>query len=295
LRKKKKIYRDWTDQESEEEDLPPVLLLAEDRFIQIYSSANHYDEEFILCEDNQMDDLAERAGHNPDEDKTVLNLKNPRIQSSLAQFCLTRPNDLIFSVGRGENALLTMEKFHLRKEYPLCPNKSAYGLYATTEPSLESTPLFYSTDLQLKEGPNHFTPKSKLKIIPASDNLKIALSQKIKFLEEYSISVSSVGASNFDALIHIKKKSTHSEDVGLPNEIILWSRGKNVTILITERVEKSRKSGHVDVIGVLDFNQDNQLDLFIKGDQDGCPYQAVFKGRKEGFERHSIPRRRCRC
>ena len=162
------------------------------------------------------------------------------------------------------------------------------------EPALEEAPFFYSTDVQLPFGQNDFV------VVPAPTNpapeaVSAALNEKVKFLKEYDVRAVSLVGANIDGVIYLKKKQVSLDDVGLPNEMLFWFKEAHVGEMLEEKVRKDGKSGHLKVVGSLDFDQDGRLDLIIQGDQNSCVYRALFKGLENGLQLEETPLVPCSC
>ena len=79
------------------------------------------------------------------------------------------------------------------------------------------------------------------------------------------------------------------------HHIVAWCKTGKCETLWIERVSHKKGSGHVNVIGTLDFNGDGRRDLLLEGDNAGCPYKKIFMGIETGFSPMETPELSCSC
>ena len=275
--------------------MPPQWLLGDEASVELYSAATFKGQANLICNPTELDELIEVSGGKPSEQPYILNFKYPRVRDRLAQTCLARPGDTLMAITPGQNVLVSIEQFFVAFDPPLCPLDSSYSLHAKYEERLPLSPFFISTNTDLKEGSNGFVSRVDMEKVPLREKTREEIRKKVAFAEDYEIEVYDIQAKNCDQIIRLRKKRIQPEDVGLPHEIIFWGKENEISELILERVEKNRNSGHVQLMGILDYNFDENIDLLIEGDQDQCPYKIIFEGRSRGFQAMDVPNRPCSC
>jgi|GEM_PF-6682796 len=279
----------------EEEPLPPAFFLGDENNIELYSDMVAEKWTSPLCELLQLDDLIPLSGGNLEQEKVRVNFTHPRVREKFSEGCYIRPGDLFFAITQGGNFVINLQDFFIVNSRLRCHEVSPFLLTATFSGPLKDQPLFFSTDLNVKEGPNQFKPSSSLASVPLRPEISSKLKALIPFFEEFEIRVIDIKAANVDQILHLNRKSISLDDVGLPNEILFWVKGDKVEEMVQETVEKEAQSGHVKVVGSLDYNQDGRADLIVDGDQGGCPYRLMFEGQEEGLILIPLPNRICSC
>ncbi len=304
------IFKEKEEAESWQErgeELPPLFLLGDEKGAAIYSPAVRGEEARLLCEPVPFDELVDLSEGAIGDREVVLNTSLPRVREVLARSCIVRPADALLAVGAGRQTWVEVKDFVVRWDNPLCPEDSPYSLWVSFQGPPPEPPLFYSTDGDLSEAENHYQPvresapvpwERRGQVLPQQDltpALQSTLAKILKYPDDFNVSVASVGAKNCDRLLIFRRRSVSSEDFGLPNEVAVWQKGEELKPLVTEKVDVSKGSGHLALEGLLDYNTDGLIDLWVSGDRDGCSYRALFKGRETGFEAAPFPKKRCRC
>ena len=100
---------------------------------------------------------------------------------------------------------------------------------------------------------------------------------------------------NCTALIRLVREKVDKNDEGLPNELILSIKNNNISVLAQEKVSLQSRSGHIRIIGTLDWNGDGFMDVLLAGDHEGCSYQSLFIGTEDGFDPADLPPDPCGC
>lgn len=268
---------------------PPAILLGDAGSVTIYSSVVYGGNPSPLCEAIPFDELMDLSDGNLRGNETVLNMKSPRIRDALEKACLIRPGDDVFVVGRGIQSWVKLGEFFVRPGRTHCQEDSPYALFGRLEQKLASEPLFYATHADLKEGDNYFQP---LHMKPGTSPL---IKQLVPDVAEYSVAQATVSASNVEIFFFLKRRMLRPEEDGFPSEIVLWQKGDRVNFLTQEQVDSVDGSGHLRIEGVLDFNQDGYLDVWLEGDQKKCPYYLLYQGLEDGFAPVELPNPPCSC
>jgi len=288
VREKKK----W---DHEEGDMPPTFLFGDKEGVEIYSQARYRGEENVLCDPLEFDNLIDVSLKTYGEETILLNLSLPQVREVLSQKCLVRPGDSFLAVGPSWQIAVSVKDFVVKKEVPVCAEDYPYGLWVSFSKELPSDPLFYTSLVNVKEGENGFRSSKELEEKRLEPESRGLLAEKVAFLDDYEITIYDVQAPNCQQIFWLRRKGVSLEDEGLFNEVILSRMGNKFEILMAERVDRVEGSGHVRLSGVLDYNGDGFLDIFLRGDKAGCFYKALFDGVEGGLEYNPLPNRPCSC
>ena len=298
IEKEKVEYEDWTSSPLE---LPTTILLGNVRGIELYSDRFRPSREALtLCQPLVMDELIELNGGERGATNQVLNLQLSRVREILGDACLARPDDPFVAVGPGVNTLVALKDFLIKRERSSCPQTPSYSLWGVIDKTLPEAPLFFSTDIHLTEVENEFVPADGIphrSVNPAhlEKPYPSNLALLVPFIEEYDVIVYDLGALNCDKIAYAKRRVVTPDDSDLPNEILISLHAGHAEILIQERVETKGVSGHLQLVGSMDFNKDGWRDLFIEGDHEECNYFVLFEGVEAGFKKQIFPPKRCGC
>lgn len=282
----------WKDSEG---DLPPILMVGDHKAFLAYAAPNERARDPMLCSAIEFDELLELSKDEAMPDEVIVNVKKPRVRDAISDNCLVRPGDPVMAIGPGWQMLVVARDFVVRRERYQCLNDPPSSLWVTFDAELPSEPIFFTTNLQLSEGSNDYKSSNELSISSFTKTIRWAVGAQVQFLDEYEPKVISVSAPNCDHLIHLRKKLVTPNDAELPNEVILTEKDGGVDLLLMEKVDPKKGSGHVVLEGIFDSNKDGKMDLVLKGDHQGCPFRVVFQGLEIGFERLELPYRGCAC
>jgi hypothetical protein len=282
----------WKDSEG---DLPPARLIGSKNAILIYSPANEALRENYLCSDVEFDELLDSEESDGNFSAIILNTKSPRVKEALADRCLVRPGDPLLAVGPGWQEMVAVKEFLVRRERPVCPNDAPYSLWVTYDGTLPDDPFFFTTEIDWPATENGFKFVDQLSTETVTAEIRSKLNDELPFVDEYEALAYSVKAVNCDHLIRVTKKNVSAEDASLPGVMILSETRGRLQTLLSESIDGTHGTGHLTIEGILDFNGDQKIDLLLKGDHRGCPFNALFKGTDEGFERIDLPNRPCAC
>ncbi len=280
---------------SEGDELPPAFLLGDKSGVRLYADYMEVGSYDKLCGGLDLEALLAATQGNSLLEKFPVNVGIEKVRNMLDDFCMVRPGDVLLGVGRGWQTMVTVKDLTLVKENAVCLSDSPYSLWASFEEALQEEPLFFvSGGDNPQEGENLFqdteTAFQKASEEESSDLLKrlqLPLSYKVEFFK--------CPFSNCDVIYLIRKTNVGLDDVGTPNEALVWMKGDRWEILETELVKEGESSGHIWLEGVLDFNNDQRLDLWVVGDQKGCPYVILYVGDEVGFHAVPMPSKPCSC
>jgi hypothetical protein len=276
----------WTQDRSE---LPAVGVPGNVTGAEIFSVASVPN---LLCDSVDLDSLAE--GGQVGVDGTInLNTALQQTREEISNDCLVQPGDRFMAVAAGTQTAVVIDSFFLRSIHPVCPTDPPYALWVRFQSTAPVVPLFFSTDPELHEGSNSL-PGIKGPTTPPADLMK-ALKSQVRFLDEYAVESFEVGTPNCQRVAVLRRTKVELDDTGSINEAVFAQTGTGVTLLRSELVNSGAGSGHVRLGAVLDFNGDGLADLVLDGDEEGCAYQAIFRGQSGGFRPEPMPTQRCRC
>lgn len=293
--KEKEEMETWPDGDNGEDALPSMYLLGERGRVELYSDMAFRGTEIQICQSFPFDELVQSSRGEPGQGEFVLNTGISRVRDIITQTCLVRPGDTLLAVGRGENKLIQIKDFVVAPSEPVCPEDSPYILWGRFEPELTFDPLMFLTEMGYKEGDNGYQAAESLVLKGDRPEVSDWIGKNVPLWKDYDIQVYGVKAPNCDTIISMKLKTVSLEDVGLAGEMIYWIKGAEGGLLVMEKIEKDKKSGHVSFQGLMDFNGDQQADLVLHGDTNGCPYLSIFVGATMGFQAVEIPNRGCTC
>ncbi|MCB4756440.1 MAG: hypothetical protein LHV69_05300 [Elusimicrobia bacterium] len=293
IKEEQKEESAWAEEPAE---LPEITLFGDAQGVEVISPMTVQGVSVGLCEPMEYDEIVEMSRGDKDEKETVLNWHLPRVREVLERSCLVRPGDTLLAVGKGWQKLAVIRDFAVRKEGQRCQDKAPYALWLNIKERLPEEPIFFTAPPDLKEGANMFKsvddlPRGTL----GREHKKLLEEEEVTFLDDYKITVYAVDQPNCQELIELKRQNVGPEDDGLPNALLYGKKGEHMELILSEPVDIKKGSGHIELEGLLDFNGDGRVDLWMRGDREGCVYQKLFRGEEEGFTPLSTPEKRCRC
>lgn len=288
----KKAREEWTE---EIDELPPAYLWGDQNGVELYSSSNPEDKQNLICQPLPFDELIELSLGNPADHETILNVDLPRVRELLQTACLVRPGDSLVAIAAGDQKLIRIKQFILKRDQAICPQTSPYSLWGTLEEPLVEAPLFYTTVLTMPEGNNSYLKWVEQKPLDQENDIRKKLTAKVVDQSEYRLTIIDIHSSDLERLLILRRSTADINDDGLPNEIILAQTTADIEKVWIERVDLKRGTGHLRVESTFDYNADGFRELQISGEHQGCPYQMVFEGSKEGFRPIDLPLKTCIC
>ena len=292
INNEKDELKKWLDEDG---DLPPAFLLGDGPSVHLYSTFMERTGAGRLCANVDFDELLEEKKTLGERESFVINFKAARNRASIGESCLIRPGDTLAAVSAGMTRKVGVKDFIVKRARPVCSEDAPFILTLTIDTFLDQEPFFYASDPELKEGDNFFRSIETLGPFTYSDAVKREINTLIQFPEEFEFKTHEIRAMNCDGVVVLKRKSVSSDDSGLPNEILLAVKDDNVSVLISELVDKMNGSGHLELTGVLDYNLDGLTDILVTGTQAGCPYSVLFQGEAETFQKIDLPTSPCKC
>lgn len=280
----------------ETESLPSGIFLGDQSGVEIYSEFMSSQTGPFLCDDLELTELVELTGGRLSDNETHLNFLLDRVRDEIGNSCTVRPGDSLRAIGPGWQTEVKVHQFTIKRAGPTCRGISPYALWVSFEKPLRQEPLFFHSSEDIPANiDNHYRGTSLLPLEKVDQQTKKLLNALLLYSDEYRADVYRLDEKNSDALIHLVKKSISLTDEGLPHELLINQLKNDLEILEMEKVDSQKGSGGVELQGVLDFNQDGWVDLWVQGTQAGCVYKQLFMGKEGGFEPIFTPSRPCRC
>jgi hypothetical protein len=277
----------------ETRELPAVFLWGDESGVQI-DDPGAIGNPSALCTEVPYDQFLFNTNQSASWQDPELNTASPLLRQLLADTCLIRPTDQVLAVGEGWQQTVVLKKFVLRGSGSACDNEFPYSLWGQFDGPLPGSPLFFATDAELPSGDNNFAAIEWKTAGPLVSH-EHPLRSPVPDLNDYTVALSSIGAANVDALYFLERRIMTLEDEDLPHHVIAWCSGERCETLWLERVSRKNGSGHIRVLGTLDFNFDGRRDLVLEGDKSGCAYKQIFQGLEIGFFPIETPTLACGC
>jgi hypothetical protein len=277
----------------EPHEVPPAFLWGDARGVEI-DNPRAIENPTAMCSEIAYDQWLGLADEPSSDGDMRLNTISPRSRDLLSETCLMRPGDRVLAIGEGWQKEMSLNTFVLRKSATPCPEQFPYALWGKFDAPLPDPPLFFTTQLDFGERNNAFAAAVWSNL--ASSNTDTAgLRAAVAHTDDYLISISSLSATNVDALYFLERRSVTLEDNDLPYNLLAACKRGQCETLWLERVNERKGSGHLHVVGTLDFNGDGRRDLLLQGDNAGCPYRKIFMGLETGFSPMESPLLACAC
>jgi hypothetical protein len=224
-----------------------------------------------------------------------LNFSIPRLRDLFEDACLVRPRDEIMAVGPGWQRSVMIKQLVLRREVNRCGNET-HGLWGVFKERLEKPALFFTTDLDLPEGPNGFVDaSSRPAVSPTPSDLAAMAADNIEVTDFRTELWESDASTAAFRVARLSRKQVSLDDDRLPNELLVSVHDGRARTIWVERVDVKGASGHIRWQGWLDLEQDHVPEILVEGDHQGCLYQMIFRSSSEGFRPVEFPQPGCKC